>query len=128
MVSKGTQKGEIIFDGRYVKCKFEADMMGMKFMGLEVIGYDLFQKKYITFWIDTMSTGFTIFSGSLDPSGKVLTDTGEYPDPMTDGKTVQKVKNVTKFIEDGKYMFAMFMVGPDGKEFKSMEYVATRKK
>lgn len=127
MVSKGTQKGELIFKGRYVKCAYEATMMGMTYQGLEVIGYDLFQNKYITFWIDSMGTGFFILTGTLDASGKVLTDRGEYPDPMTDGKTMQKVKNVTTYIADGKYKFEMFMVGPDGKEFKSMELVATRK-
>ncbi|MBP1766746.1 MAG: hypothetical protein H6P98_861 [Candidatus Aminicenantes bacterium] len=128
MISKGTMKNELIFDGRYVKCTFDSMMMGMNYMGLEIIGYDLFKNKYVTFWIDSMSTGFATFSGSLDESGKVLTETGEFPDPMTAGKTTQKVKNVTKFVEDGKYMFAMFMVQPDGTEFKSMELTATRKK
>jgi hypothetical protein len=41
---------------------------------------------------------------------------------------MQKVKNVTTFMEDGKYKFEMFMVMPEGKEFKSMEFLATRKK
>jgi hypothetical protein len=127
MTSSGTIKNELIFDGRFVKCKFESTMMGMKFSGLEIIGYDLFKKKYATFWIDNMSTAFAFFSGTLDASGKVLTETGEYPDPMTDGKTTQKVKNVTTFMEDGKFKFEMFMVMPDGKEVKNMEFTATRK-
>jgi hypothetical protein len=127
MTSTGTMKNELILDGRYIKCKFESTMMGMKFSGLEIIGYDLFKNKYVTFWIDSMSTAFLVTTGTLDASGKVLTDTGEYPDPMTEGKTMQRVKNVTTFIEDGKYKFEMFMVMPDGKEVKSMEYTATRK-
>ncbi len=127
-MGKGTMKNELLFDGRYLKSNFEATMMGMKFIGLEIIGYDLYKNKYVTFWVDNMSTAFVKTSGLLDESGKVLTETGEWPDPMTEGKTMQKVKNVTKFIEDGKYMFAMFMVMPDGSEFKSMELTATRKK
>jgi len=127
MIGKGSMKNELIFDGRYVKCKFEAMMMGMKFTGMQIVGYDLYQNKYVTFWIDNMSTSFVYSSGLLDESGKVLTETGEWPDPMTEGKKMQKVKNVTKFIEDGKYMFAMFMVMPDGTEFKSMELTLTRK-
>ena len=67
-------------------------------------------------------------TGTLDESGMVLTETGDFPDPMTAGKTIQKVKNVTKFVEGGKYKFGMFMIMPDGTEFKSMELTATRKK
>ena len=48
-------------------------------------------------------------------AGNVLTETGTSPDPMTDGKTMQKYKNVTTFMGDGKYKFEMFMVMPDGK-------------
>jgi len=127
VAGKGMEKNELIFDGRYVKCQFEGAMMGMKFRGLEIIGYDLLKNKYIAFWIDNMSTGFLTTTGTLDASGKVLTDTGEYPDPMSAGKKMQKVKNVTTFMEDGKFKFEMFMIGADGKEVKSFEIIATRK-
>jgi len=127
MVTKATAVNKLIFDGRYIKSQFEGTT-GMKFMGLEIIGYDLYKNKYTTFWIDSMGTSFVLSSGSLDASGKVLTETGEWPDPMTEGKEMQKFKNVTTFMEDGKYKFEMFMVMPDGKEFKSMEFLATRKK
>lgn len=125
--SKGTMKNQLIFDGRYVRCDFEGMMGGMSFRGLEVIGYDLFKKMVTTFWIDSMSTGFLTTSGKLDMAGNVLTETGTSPDPMTDGKTMQKYKNVTTFLGDGKYKFEMFMVMPDGKETKGMELVCTRK-
>lgn len=125
--SKGTMKNTLILDGRYLKSNFEGMMGGMKFQGLEVIGYDLFKKMYTTFWIDSMSTSFMVTAGTLNMAGNVLTETGTSPDPMTDGETVQKFKNVTTFISDGKYKFEMFMVMPDGKETKGMELVCTRK-
>jgi len=126
-MSKGTAKNQLIFEGRYVKCDFSGMMGGTNFTGLEVIGYDLFKKMYTTFWVDSMSTGFMITSGTLDMAGNVLTETGTSPDPMTDGKTMQKFKNVTTFMGDGKYKFEMYMVMPDGKESKGMELVFTRK-
>ena len=125
--SKGTMKNQLIFDGRYVKCDFEGAMSGMSFSGFEVIGYDLFKKMYTTFWIDSMSSAFLTTSGTLDMTGNVLTETGTSPDPMTDGKTAQKFRNVTTFMGDGKYKFEMFMVMPDGKATKGMELVCTRK-
>jgi len=123
-ISKATMKGELFFEGRYVKCDFEGMMMAQPFKGLQIIGYDLFQKKYVSFWIDSMSTCFYLTSGTLDGSGKVLTETGTWPDPMTGGTS--KVKIVTTHM-DGKFRFEMFMIGPDGKEFKSMELNYSRK-
>lgn len=125
VVSKASQRNELIFDGRYILSRFEGRMMGRKTEGLEVIGYDLVQNEYVTFWIDNMSTYFFTSHGTLDASGKVLAETGTAPDPKTGG--AQKVKNVTTFLEDGKYKFEMFMVAPDGGEFKTMELLATRK-
>ena len=125
--SKGTMKNMLILEGRYLESHFEGMMGGMKFQGLEVIGYDLFKKMYTTFWIDSMSTAFLVTTGTLNMAGNVLTETGMSPDPMTDGKTMQKFRNVTTFISDGKYKFEMFMVMPDGKETKGMELVCTRK-
>ena len=127
MMSKGSMDNEVIFDGRYVKCDFRGEMSGMKFGGLEVIGYDLFKNMYTTFWIDSWSTSFVVTTGTLDGTGKILTETGLFPDMMTDGKTMQKVKNVTTFLADGKYRFEMFMVDPDGKETKGMELLCTRR-
>jgi len=124
MMGKGTIKTGLLFDGRYVKGQFEG-MMDRKYAGLEIIGFDRFQKKYITLWIDNMGTGFFTTGGMLDASGMVLTETGTMPDPMTGG--MQKVKDVTTFKPDGSYTFEMFMIMPDGKEFKSMEFVAKKK-
>ena len=126
-MSKGTMKNQLIFDGRYLHSDFEGTMGGMTFKGLEVIGYDLFKKMYTTFWIDSMSTGFLVTSGTLNMAGNILTETGTSPDPMTDGKTMQKFRNVTTFMGDGKYKFEMYMVMPDGKASKGMELVCTRK-
>jgi hypothetical protein len=126
-MSKGTAKNTLILDGRYVKSDFEGMMGEMKFQGLEIIGYDLFKKMYTTFWVDSMSTSFLATTGTINTAGNVLTETGMSPDPMTDGKTMQKYRNVTTFISDGKYKFEMFMVMPDGKETKGMELVYTRK-
>jgi len=126
-MSKGTAKNTLILDGRYLKSSFEGAMGDMKFQGLEIIGYDLIKKMYTTFWVDSMSTSFMVTTGTLNTAGNVLTETGMSPDPMTDGKMMQKFKNVTTFISDGKYKFEMFMVMPDGKETKGMELVYTRK-
>ena len=124
-VEKGSMKGELIYGGRFVTCRFDGSMMGQPFMGMQVLGYDLFQKKYVGCWIDSMSTHFSMTKGSLDATGKILTETGMWPDAMTGG--IRKVRAVTTWIGDGNYKYEMYMTGPDGKEAKSMEIVYTRK-
>lgn len=125
--SKATMKNDLILGGRYLRSHFDGSMGGMPAQGLEIIGYDLFKKMYTTFWIDSWSTTFMITAGTLDAAGRVLTETGEFPDAMTDGRTMQKVRNVTTFMSDGSYKFEMYMVMPDGKESKGMELTCKRK-
>jgi Protein of unknown function (DUF1579) len=124
-ISKGAMKGELLYEGRYVKTEFESTMMNMPFKGMQILGYDLFKKKYTAIWLDNMSTHFSPTTGALDPAGKILTETGVWPDPMTGGTS--KVKIVTTWLAEGKYRFDMFMIGPDGKEIKSMEITYTKR-
>lgn len=123
--SKGSMQGKTIFGGRYAQCDFQGTMMAKPFTGLQVIGFDLYQKKYVDLWIDDMSTHFSMSSGTLDPAGKVLTETGTWPDPATGG--MRKIKAVTTWLSDAKFRWEVFRLEPDGKAVKSMELVYTRK-
>lgn len=125
MMSRASETFQLIFDGRFVEGQFDGMMMGQGFKGRQIVGYDLYQNKCVSFWIDSMSTAFFLTSGMLNAAGNVMTETGTWPNPMTGGS--QKVKFVTTFMPDGKYTFEMFMSAPDGKEFKSMELRGTRK-
>jgi hypothetical protein len=124
MLSKGSMTGELILGGRFAVCHFQGQMMEAPFSGMQLMGYDLFQNKYAGIWIDSMSTCFYPTTGTLDASGKILTETGMWPDPMTGG--AQKVKIVTTMMGPGKYRWEMFMPGPDGKEFMSMAIMYTK--
>jgi hypothetical protein len=128
VISKGTMRNELLFDGRFLMSRFEGMMGGQKAMGLEIISYDLFQDKYVTFWIDSWNTMFVTTSGTLDFYGNLLTETGAYPDTMTDGKKMVEIRNVTTFVGNDKYMFEVYMLRPGGKETKGMEFIVTRKK
>lgn len=126
VTTKNSSNAELILGGRFLETKFKGNMYGQPFEGLQIIGYDNAQKKYITFWIDSSGTGFFLMSGTRDESGKVLTDTGELPDPITGGNI--KVRAITKVISKDEYIYELYMTGPDGKEFRSMENRVKRKK
>jgi hypothetical protein len=123
---QNTARAEMILGGRFLKMEFKGTMFGQPFEGLQIIGYDNLKKKFITFWIDNSSTAFFLTEGTLDSSTKTMTETGLWPDPMTGG--TMGVKGVTRLVSPDEFSYEMFMVGPDGKEFKSLENRCARKK
>jgi hypothetical protein len=124
--SQNAYESSFILGGRYLLMKFKGMMMGQPFEGLQIIGYDNLAKKYATFWIDNTSTSFFLTTGTLDPAKKVLTESGQWADPMTGGTS--KVKMTTRYVGPDEFIYEQFMFMPDGKEFKSMENHCTRKK
>ena len=124
--SQTTAQGEMILGGRFLKMNYKGTMFGQPFEGVQIIGYDNMKKKFITFWIDNSSTAFFLTEGILDESAKTMTETGVWPDPMTGG--TMNVKGITKMVSPDEFTYEMYMVGPDGKEFKSLENRAVRKK
>jgi len=125
-VSSSTCTAELILGGRYVMLRYQGVMFGQPFEGIQIIGYDNTQKKYNAFWIDNTSTSFYLTSGTRAAAGNTINDTGLWPDPMTGGTS--KIRAVTKLIGPDEYTYELFMVGSDGKEFKSLENRSLRKK
>lgn len=124
--SEASMVGEMILGGRYLKNTFKGIMMGMPFDGISIQGYDNYLKKYQSIWIDTTSTSFYISTGTVDESGKTLTEWAETENFLTGKK--EKSKTVTVMISDDQFKMEMFMIMPDGSEFKNMEVLYFRKK
>jgi hypothetical protein len=124
--SKNRYEAALILGGRFIQMKFSGTMMGQPFEGLQIIGYDNVAKKYLTFWIDNTATSFYLLSGTLDSAKEVLTETGDYTDPMTGGTTM--VKMITRILGPDEFINEQYMAMPDGKEFKSMENRCVRTK
>jgi len=123
--SKNTYDASLILGGRFLKMEFKGMMMGQPFEGLQIIGYDNLQQKYITLWIDNTSTAFFQTAGTRDAAKNTITETGVWPEPM--GGT-SKVRAVTRWIGPDEFVYEMYMIGADGKEFKNMENRCIRKK
>jgi hypothetical protein len=123
--SKNTVDAVLIFGGRFVQMNYKGTMMGQPFEGLQITGYDNMQKTYVTFWIDSSSTAFYLLSGPYDKAAKAYDQKGNWADPM--GGTTP-VRTVTRIVGPDEFVFENYMKLPDGKEFKSLEYRALRKK
>jgi hypothetical protein len=102
---------------------FQGEMNGVQFTGHGALGYDPRQQLYVQSWI-SMTPMLMVFTGAFDRAGKVLTMTGE--SPGMDGTPI-KVKNVTTWTSADSMTFELFVVMPDGKEWKNMTITYTRR-
>jgi hypothetical protein len=124
-VSKGTCKSTMILGGRFLQEEFQGEMMGKPFAGMGLFGYDKFNNKYVSLWIDDMGTGMFTSEGASDGNARVLTLTGKMDDPMT-GEKAKPVRLVTRIVSPDKRVFEMHDLNL-GDKSKVMEITYTRK-
>ena len=125
MNSTGTSVNTWIMGGRFVEEKFTGQFMGQPFTGIGYLGYDNIKKTYWSSWMDNMSTGAMMSTGSTSDNGKTWKFTATMPDPMTGKDTpIEEHVNVT---DKDHYSFDMWAPGPDGKMMKTMAIAYSRK-
>jgi len=122
-VSEGRATSSMILGGRFLKDEYKSVFMDQPFEGFGITGYDLYKKEYVSTWSDTMSTTIMISRGKMDASGKVMTMTASFDDPLTGEK--KTMKEITKIVDANKHVFEIWE-GQGGKEVKTMEITYTR--
>jgi len=121
----GTMTLKMECGGLWLVSDFRSEFGGQKFQGRGMDGYDPVKKKYVSVWVDSMSTRPILFEGDFDKQKKTMTMTGEGPGP--DGKPA-KYRNTTHTPDDNHQTFIMYVTGTDGKETKMMTIEYVRKK
>jgi len=124
-ISTGTCEYKWILGKRYLLQEVKSGADEKTFEGVGILGYDNFKKKYTGMWVDNMTTAIMTSLGTCDDSGKVFTMTGTHDDVFT-GKPDQSFRAITRILNNDKLMDEMYMTGPDGKEFKTIEIIYTR--
>jgi hypothetical protein len=122
--SKAVATYKSICSGMWLASDFEGELLGTKFQGHGLDGYDQHKKKYVGVWFDSMSSAPLHFEGDHDPKTKKTTMTGESIGP--DGKP-QKFKNVTEIKDKDHFTFKMYMLDGD-KEQLAFTIDYTRRK
>ena len=115
--SEGTNKIESALGGLWNVSHFESSMMGQPFQGMEILGYDPMKEKFVSVWVDSMSTRLSVMEGTYDAEKKALTMRG--PTIGMDGQEATMV-NVTTY-RDGGMTFAMSMEG-DAAPVMTIDY------
>ncbi len=131
--SKGTSTRKAIMDGRYFIAEHkgtfqmpgaDGKMQEMNFTGMAIEGYDNAKKKFVSSWIDNMSTMIMNSEGTFDPSAKTFTYHAE--SEMMPGK-MTKIREVVKIVDKDHHTFEWYD-DSHGSEMKTMEISYTRKK
>jgi hypothetical protein len=125
MESTGTCEQKMLLGGRYLQQDYAGDMMGAPFSGIGITGYDNHKQKYVSTWIDSMSTGIFYFEGSAGPDGKRIVQHCLSDDPV---RGPVKWRSVTKIVDGDTHSFEMYLTDKSDKEQKMMEIFYSRKK
>jgi hypothetical protein len=125
METTGTVERSMILNGRVLAETVKTSMMGEPFEGHGMTGYDNVKHQYWGTWNDSMSTALMVSWGTCDESG-ACSFTATVTDPMS-GETRQ-TRMTSRDEGSDKELMEAFDKGPDGKEFKTMELVYSRKK
>jgi hypothetical protein len=122
--AKGTSRRKWILDGRFLMEELDGGNLVLPFSGVGLYGYDAFEQKHTSAWVDTMNTSILANLGIYDRTNDVVNFTGQYKDPWTG--TRKKERGVTRFLSRDKHTLEIFVAEPDGKEFKMLEITYTR--
>ena len=122
----GTAVNKMIMNGLYQESNHTGLMMGMPFNGKSLVGFDNHRKEFVSTWVDNMGSGIMVMRGPWDEATKTINLKGTMVDPGTKSDT--EVRETFKIIDDNTQEMEMFVMSPDGKEFKTMNIKFTRKK
>jgi hypothetical protein len=122
----GTMKSAMLGDFwimSEISTKVQADTM----RGVQTIGYDPQQKKYVGTWVDSMMNHMWKYEGTVDATGKQLTLEAEGPNFMLGGKMTQ-FRDAYEFKTPDHIVATSSMLGDDGKWITFMTGNYKRKK
>jgi hypothetical protein len=118
--------GKMIMGGRFLEESVKGEFSGSPFEGTGIIGYDNGAKKFVSTWIDNMSTGIMMAEGTFDAAKWSFEYKTSYTDPMT--HKPGKGRSVERMINENSWVVESFKLLPDGKEYKDMEITYQRSK
>ena len=126
MKSTGTSTNKAIYGGRYLHGDYSGEMMGKPFKGSMLWAYDKVKEKYVSLWIDDMSTMVMSAEGTADSSGKVITVVGKCHDPVE--KTEVTMRNVLTVTDNDHHTYESFQSQDGNPETKCLTINYTRAK
>ena len=120
----GTSTNKWALGGRYVMQNVGGAWHGQAFEGIGYTGYDNVKGKYVSIWLDNMSTTIMQGEGKYNGTKKTVTQSGHFSCPMTEKQ--RWFRSEWKMVNKNRHVYTSYSKTPAGKIFKSMEIVYTR--
>lgn len=122
--AQGTSQRKWILEGRFLLEELDGGDLGLPFRGMGLYGFDAFEQKYTSAWVDTMNTAIMNNLGVYDTTNQLVRFVGLYKDPWTGLR--KKNRGVTRFLGPDKQVLELHITEPDGTEYKMLEITYTR--
>jgi len=123
--SRGVETNTVSCNGLWLLTQYKGEFQGSKFQGHGIMGYDAGKKKYVSVWVDSMTSSLSLGEGTMDPETKTLTTSMDGPGP--DGGIVQqKMVETWKGPNHRTVVFSMPLA--NGKSVPTMTIEYQRKK
>jgi len=125
MTMAGTMEARLVMDGRFLEQRFSADMAGMPFQGLSLMGYNGYEKVFESVWIDNSTTDIVTSTGFAAPDGVNFTMLAE----MVDTETMQRreVEERIRIASRDQIVYEQWVPGGDGGQVKTLTVTYSRK-
>jgi hypothetical protein len=122
--TKGTSQVTAIWGGRYLVEHLKTEFDGEPFSGLGITGYDNFKNKFVSVWIDCLSTGIMRATG--EGEGATIVYDSESVDFVN--RSYKMCRSSERTIDADTRRIFLYDTDLDGNEFMSFEIVYRRKK
>lgn len=122
--SNGSVDIKMLLGGRFMQQEITGSMHGKPHTGIWTIGYDNLLKRYVSSWIDSMSTQIFMMDGTASADGKTITFTGQHAEV---GGGHMKHRAIWKIVDSNTQEFIMYGTYHGGEEMKMLEVIYTRK-
>ena len=119
---KGSMITTLGLGGMWTVSDYSGTIMGMPFLGHQILGWDTAKKKYVSCWVDSVTPSLALSEGTWDAAKKTLTLQALEEDAMTGTKPTM----VFKVESADRHTFTMHAGGADTPEMMTITY--TRKK
>jgi hypothetical protein len=123
--TKGKARIKSILGGRFLAEESEGTMLGQKYQGFRLWGYNKDAKQFESTWIYTGATGTMRLVGTSKDKGKTINWTATVAMGQGEKMTMEAV---TRHMDDDTFVVELIAKTPDGKRGPSFETTYTRKK
>ena len=122
--TSGTATLSMMLDGRFLREENSGEMLGQKYRGVRVYGYNSDVKRFEGVWMYTGSVAMMNLVGKSDDEGKSVNWVAEAE--TANGK--MKLDVITRVVDEDHFVVEMIAKLPNGEKGPAFESTYTRKK